>query len=203
MNGRKTSINDISNQFGLWRLTEDSKISILNERQLETIRLMKHRKLKDISQAIGVHRTHLYHIRINEHHVNHKALVEILGKPKKRNRHKPLRSELKEQAVNLNPTPNELSSTLNDLSSLAIGFLLESIMTSDNSQLNAEDKAIALKYKNLNESLKDALRIEDKSDPMYIHAQALYDIITSQLIEVTRKIYDEREQNQNESSKKP
>ena len=76
-------------------------------------------------------------------------------------------------------------------------------MTSDNSQLNAEDKAIALKYKNLNESLKDALRIEDKSDPMYIHAQALYDIITSQLIEVTRKIYDEREQKQNESSKKP
>jgi len=189
MNGRKTSINDISNQFGLWRLTENSKISILNERQLETIRLMKHRKLKDISQAIGVHRTHLYHIRINEHHVNHKALVEILGKPKKRNRHKPLRSQLKEQAVNQKSTPNELSS-------LAIGFLLENIMTSDNSALNARDKKIALEYKNLNESLKEALRLEDKNDPMYVHAKALYDIITSQLIEVARKIYDEREETQ-------
>ena len=189
MNGRKTSINDISNQFGLWRLTENSKISILNERQLETIRLMKHRKLKDISQAIGVHRTHLYQIRINEHHVNHKALVEILGKPKKRNRHKPLRSQLKEQAVNQKSTPNELSS-------LAIGFLLENIMTSDNSALNARDKKIALEYKNLNESLKEALRLEDKNDPMYVHAKALYDIITSQLIEVARKIYDEREETQ-------
>ena len=189
MNGNTTNINKISNQFGLWRLTEDSKISILNERQLETIRLMKHRKLKDISQAIGVHRTHLYHIRINEHHVNHKALVEILGKPKKRNRHKPLRSQLKEQAVNQKSTPNELSS-------LAIGFLLENIMTSDNSALNARDKKIALEYKNLNESLKEALRLEDKNDPMYVHAKALYDIITSQLIEVARKIYDEREETQ-------
>ena len=189
MNGNTTNINKISNQFGLWRLTEDSKISILNERQLETIRLMKHRKLKDISQAIGVHRTHLYQIRINEHHVNHKALVEILGKPKKRNRHKPLRSQLKEQAVNQKSTPNELSS-------LAIGFLLENIMTSDNSALNARDKKIALEYKNLNESLKEALRLEDKNDPMYVHAKALYDIITSQLIEVARKIYDEREETQ-------
>jgi len=150
---------------------------------------MRHRKLKDISQAIGVHRTHLYHIRINEHHVNHKALVEILGKPKKRNRHKPLRSQLKEQAVNQKSTPNELSS-------LAIGFLLENIMTSDNSALNARDKKIALEYKNLNESLKEALRLEDKNDPMYVHAKALYDIITSQLIEVARKIYDEREETQ-------
>lgn len=185
MNGRKTSINDISNQFGLWRLTENSKISILNERQLETIRLMKHRKLKDISQAIGVHRTHLYHIRINEHHVNHKALIEILGKPKKRNRHKPLRSELKEQAVDLNQTPDELSS-------LAIGFLLEYIMTSDNSALNARDKDLARLYK----SLREALRLSNKNEPLYEHSLALYNEVTKELINVTRKIYDEREETQ-------
>ena len=192
MNGNTTNINKISNQFGLWRLTEDSKISILNERQLETIRLMKHRKLKDISQAIGVHRTHLYHIRINEHHVNHKALVEILGKPKKRNRHKPLRSQLKEQAVNQKSTPNELSSTLNDLSSLAIGFLLESIMTSDNSVLNARDKDLARLYK----SLREALRLSNKNEPLYEHSLALYNEVTKELINVTRKIYDEREETQ-------
>lgn len=189
MNGNTTNINKISNQFGLWRLTEDSKISILNERQLETIRLMKHRKLKDISQAIGVHRTHLYHIRINEHHVNHKALVEILGKPKKRNRHKPLRSQLKEQAVNQKSTPNELSSTLNDLSSLAIGFLLESIMTSDNSVLNARDKELARLYK----QLRKQLRLEDKNSPVYGKSLELYNDITAALINVTRKIYDEPE----------
>jgi len=185
MNGRKTSINEISDQFGLWRLTENSKISILNERQLETIRLMKHRKLKDISQAIGVHRTHLYQIRINEHHVNHKALVEILGKPKKRNRHKPLRSELKEQAVNLKQTPDELSS-------LAIGFLLEYIMTSDNSALNARDKDLARLYK----SLREALRLSNKNEPLYEHSLALYNEVTKELINVTRKIYDEREETQ-------
>ena len=185
MNGNTTSINEISNQFGLWRLTEDSNNSILNERQLETIRLMKHRKLKDIASAIGVHRSFLYQIRINEHHVNHKALVEIMGKPKKRKRHKPLRSQLKEQTVNLNPTPNELSS-------LAIGFLLEYIMTSDNSALNARDKDLARLYK----SLREALRLSNKNEPLYEHSLALYNEVTKELINVTRKIYDEREETQ-------
>jgi hypothetical protein len=185
MNGNTTSINDISNQFGLWRLTENSNDSILNERQLETIRLMKHRKLKDIASAIGVHRSFLYQIRINEHHVNHKALVEIMGKPKKRKRHKPLRSQLKEQAVNLNPTPDELSS-------LAVGFLLEYIMTSDNSALNARDKDLARLYK----SLREALRLSNKNEPLYEHSLALYNEVTKELINVTRKIYDEREETQ-------
>jgi len=184
MNGNTNSINDISNQFGLWRLTENSN-SILNERQLDTIRLMKDRKLKDIASAIGVHRSFLYQIRINEHHVNHKALVEIMGKPKKRKRHKPLKGQLKEQAVNLNSTPDELSS-------LAIGFLLEYIMTSDNSALNARDKDLARLYK----SLREALRLSNKNEPLYDHSLALYNEVTKELINVTRKIYDERSETQ-------
>ena len=65
-------------------------------------------------------------------------------------------------------------------------------MTSDNSALNAQDKENAELYK----SLRKRLRLEDKDSPLYEQTLALYNEITKELINVTKRIYNERSETQ-------
>lgn len=209
MNERKTSINDISNQFAFMELARNQDNSnnktkkrhyrrrrnfLASEHEIQQMKELsaKGKTHYEIANILNIGRNFFYHTRNDPKHPQHRIMVEIFGEIKRINTFEPPTSIS-------SVSDNSILETFNNL---ARCFVLEYIMTSDNSQINAQDLDVAKRYSRLKTALEEALRLEDKNDPMYIYSKALYNEITSQLIDVTRKIYDER-QKQDESLKKP
>jgi len=203
------TINDLTNQFSFMELANNqsnsnNKLTKSRYKRPKNFRasekeLQQMIKLRDqgkthleIAEELNIGRNFFYQTRNDPKHPQHKIMTEIFGGIKRNNRNEPLND------ISL-VSDNSIQETFNNL---ARCFVLEYIMTSDNSQINAQDLKVAQRYSDLKAALEEALRLDDKEDPMYVYSKALYDEITSKLIDVTRKIYDER-QKQDESLKKP
>lgn len=142
--------------------------------------------LNEIGHMFNVSRTVFKAIRENESHPNYFALIDIFGQIKRRQRHKPTKRQ-----IALKAQESKDQSIYDELNSIAINHLLEELMSSDNSHINAQDRETVKEYKYLRKALAKYLRLNDKNDPSYIHSKALFDKVTKELINVTRKVYDD------------
>lgn len=205
----ENTINDFNNQFTFMEQTRNQNNSnnktqkrhyrrprnfLASEKEFQKMRELnaKGKHHYEIADELNIGRNFFYHTRNDPKHPQHKIMLEIFGPIKRVKPTEPTKPIF-------SSSDNSIQETFNNL---ARCFVLEYIMTSHNSQINAQDLDIAKRYNNLKTTLEQALRLEDKDDPMYIYSKALYDEITSQLIDVTRKIYDER-QKQEQQLKKP
>lgn len=197
MNGN--TINDLNNQFGLWKHLQNDKtkrskkfrsrrLMTISSEAVEIVRNMHEQGFtrSAIGQRVGVDRSFFYNAINNPKHPNHEAMFQIFGEISRR--------KSKKKRSNKADTNLEKTDQLTDeiLRSIAIERTREIIMSSDNSEFDARYKELALLYKRL----KESLRLDKINDPLYEHSKALYDEVTKELINVTRKIYDDRQENQ-------
>jgi len=203
MNEKTNNINEISDQFGLWQHLQNEetnkskktksnqgrKFITITDEDIKTVKDMHFWgfRRKDIANRIGVDRGFFYNAINNPKHPNHKEMYKIFGAVKRR------RTSKRRMDRVYNPTIQKTDDQIpNDSERETLGFLLEYIMSSDNSALNAQDKENAELYK----SLRKRLRLEDKDSPLYEQTLALYNEITKELINVTKRIYNERSETQ-------
>jgi len=199
------TINGITKQYKLDKLLIDTDVKnwrgsprkTFSVDELMTIakEYKKKKTQNQIAEKLGTNRSTFKSIRLNKNHPNHIALIDIFGEVRPRQRHKPLKKDLEQQAINKSSALNlEKTDQLTDemLRSIAIERTREIIMSSDNSEFDARYKELALLYKRL----KESLRLDKINDPLYEHSKALYDEVTKELINVTRKIYDDRQESQ-------
>ena len=194
------TINGITKQYKLDKLLIDADVKNWRGSPRKTFSVddlnkidkmyKKQKKQNEIAAELGTNRSAFRAIRLNKNHPNHIALINIFGEVRPRQRHKPLKQDLEQQTI-------EKGSALNDELQFQAEMHYGYLMKSEMSELNAQDKIVAEKYANL----RKMLRLYDVDDPMYLHAKTLYDDVVQSLLEVTRKIYDEQQQNQ--SIKKP
>jgi len=172
---------------------------LASEQQLTAMKelLIQGKTQEEMADILNIGRNFFYTSRNNPKHPQYKIMSDIFGPVRRR-----IKESVKAQSLNANSIIDD--SVQKTFNNFAIKFVCEYIMTSDNSQINTHDKIVVEEYNKLKDALKGALRLEDKNDPMYVHAKSLYDEITNQLINVARKIYDERQdQDQDKPLQKP
>mgnify|MGYP003133835293 CR=1 FL=1 len=128
----RTTVNQISQQYKLVDVLKNTDLKnwrgsprhTFSANDLKAIKIMhKNGLTKDrIAKHFEISRTVFLTIRENADHPNHIALIDIFGKIKRRQRHKPTKSQLEAQAQAQAKKPSTIEA-LDELSRLAINHL--------------------------------------------------------------------------------